>query len=128
MLPPLTDANRAFWTGGADGRLHIQRCTSCGRWQHPPADVCEACGGGVEAEPVSGTGTVFTFTVNHQPFNPDVPVPYVIAIVVLDEQDDLRLMTNLVGIEPDDVRVGMPVRVAFEQRDEHWVPVFEAAD
>ncbi len=77
---------------------------------------------------MSGRGTVFTYTVNHQPFNPAVPVPYVIAIVRLDEQDDLRIAANIVGCEPDSVRVGMPVQVGFERHDIDgeavYVPVF----
>ena len=124
MLPTLTDENRAFWTGGERGELLIQRCTECRHWVHPPADACSACGGALVAEAVSGRGTVFTYTVNEQQFHPEVPPPYVIAIVVLEEQDDLRLPTNIVGCEPDDVSCGMPVQVLFEQHGEVFVPVF----
>jgi uncharacterized OB-fold protein len=77
--------------------------------------------------PVSGRGTVFTFTVNHQPFHPDVPPPYAIAIVELVEQADLRLPANLVGCDPETVVIGLPVTVAFEQQGEHWAPVFTPA-
>ena len=126
LLPPLTDANRAFWTGGARGELLIQRCTGCGRWAHPPTEEsCSACGGELRAEPVSGTGTIFTFTENHQQFHPDVAPPYVIAIVVLDEQDDLRLPTNIVNADPAALEIGQPVRVRFEVDGEVYVPVFE---
>ena len=125
IIPPLTDANRAFWTGGAIGELLIQRCERCRRWVHPPTDACEACGGALEAEPVSGTGSVFTFTVNHQQFHPDVPPPYVIAIVVLDEQDDLRLPTNIINADPDQLECGTRVSVLFEAHGDVFVPVFE---
>jgi uncharacterized OB-fold protein len=77
---------------------------------------------------VSGRGTVFTFTVNHQPFRPEVPPPYVIAIVELAEQAGLRVPTNLVGCELDRVRCGMPVRVRFERHGEVFVPLFEPDD
>ncbi len=53
--------------------------------------------------------------------------PYSIAIVTLDEQDDLRLATNLVGVEPDAIEIGMPVQVVFEPNDEIWVPLFQPA-
>ena len=86
---------------------------------------CPDCEGALAPEPVSGRGTVFTFTVNDQPFNPKVPLPYVIAIVELAEQPDLRIPTNIVGCEPDEVRCGMPVRVLFEQHGELFVPLFE---
>ena len=124
MLPALNELNRAFWTGGARGELMIQRCEKCKRWVHPPGPECPACGGGVRAEPVSGRGTIFTFTENFQQFHPDVPPPYVIAIVVLDEQDDLRLPTNLVDVDPDAIECGMRVRVLFEPRGEIHIPVF----
>ena len=127
MLPTLHDATRPFWTGGADGQLLIQYCTACERWVHPPVDACPACGGPLEARPVSGNGTVFTFTVNRQQFHPDVPPPNIIAIVVLDEQDDLRLPTNIIDCAEDDLAIGMPVRVVFERHDDVYVPVFEPA-
>jgi uncharacterized OB-fold protein len=124
ILPTLNDRNRPFWTGGANGQLLIQRCTACGRWVHPPVDACPSCGGALVAEAVSGHGTIFTFTVNEQQFHPDVAPPYVIAIVVLDEQDDLRLPTNIVDAEPESLEIGMPVHVQFEQHGEVFVPVF----
>jgi uncharacterized OB-fold protein len=83
------------------------------------------------AQPVSGRGEVFTFTVNMHPFNPMVPPPYVIAIVVLEEQPDLRVVANIVDCEPDSVYIGMPVQVAFERHDlgdeSVFVPVFTPA-
>ena len=127
VLPPLTDVDRSFWTGGRDGRLSIQRCGSCRRWVHPPIEGCPACGGALAFEPVSGHGTLFTFTVNLQQFHPDVPPPYVIAIVELDEQADLRLPTNVVNCDPESLWCGMPVRVLFERNGDVFLPVFEPA-
>jgi uncharacterized protein len=128
MLPKLDEHNRAFWTGGADGQLMIARCTGCALWVHPPAADCPECGSGLVARPVSGDGTVFSYTVNYQPFNPAVPVPYVIAIVELAEQADLRIASNIVDCEPDSVYVGLPVQVRFERHDVDndsvFVPVF----
>jgi uncharacterized OB-fold protein len=124
ILPALDDHNRAFWTGGFDGQLLIERCESCARWQHPPVGRCLACDGEVVAQPVSGRGTVFTFTVNCHAFRPDVPPPYVIAIVELDEQADLRVVANVVGGDAETVTIGMAVAVDFEVQDEYAVPVF----
>jgi uncharacterized OB-fold protein len=128
MLPALDDRNRAFWTGGADGALKIPFCTRCGMWVSPLAAECPACDGALEPRTVSGRGTVFTYTVNHQPFNPSVPVPYVIAIVELEEQDDLLIATNIVDCEPDSVHIGLPVQVRFERQDAGddslYMPVF----
>jgi uncharacterized OB-fold protein len=125
LLPRLTDVNRAFWTGGASGELLIQRCQGCGRWVHPPTDRCPACQGTLVPEPVSGRGTVFTFTVNEYQFHPDVPPPNIIAIVELVEQADLRIPTNIVGCEAEQLRCGLPVQVLFERQGEIFVPLFE---
>jgi uncharacterized OB-fold protein len=111
--------------------LMISRCEQCARWVHPPTTDCPDCGGELVPRPVSGRGTVFTYTVNHQPFNPTVPVPYAIAIVELAEQDGLRLAANLVDCELESIHIGLPVMVRFERRDaqspgqaEGLVPVF----
>jgi uncharacterized OB-fold protein len=125
ILPALTEVNRAFWTGGAEGKLLIQRCSACRRWIHPPTERCPNCEGELRPEPVAGTGTIFTFTENHQQFHPDVVPPYLIAIVVLDEQEDLRLPTNIVNADASELRCGQPVRVRFEPNGEIHVPMFE---
>ncbi|MGH9024881.1 MAG: Zn-ribbon domain-containing OB-fold protein [Acidimicrobiia bacterium] len=127
MLPALTEENTPFWTGGGSGHLLIQRCVECRKWQHPPQRSCAACGSAVAPEPVSGRANVFTFTINDQPFHPEVPPPYVIALVELVEQADLRLPTNIVGCDPAAVHIGMPVHVEFEAHGGVHVPVFAPA-
>ena len=72
---------------------------------------------------VSGRATLHSFTVNHQQWIPGTD-PYVIGLVVLDEQDDLRLTTNVVECAPDDVHIGMALEVCFEQQDDVWLPLF----
>ena len=127
-LPIITEANRHFFCGGADGRLHILRCAACGHWIHPFAGRCTACRSpDIAPQPVSGRGTVVGFTVNHQKWTPDLDVPYVVAIVQLDEQDDLRLMTNLPRTPVESIHNGLPVKVYFEQYGEIYLPLFEAA-
>jgi uncharacterized OB-fold protein len=125
LAPHLTEQNRAFWTGGARGELLIQRCAACRRWVHPPIDSCPLCGGELRPEPVSGTGTLFTYTVNAHQFHLDVPPPNVIVIVQLDEQEDLRIATNLVGADDAEIRIGLPVRVLFEHQGDIYYPLFE---
>jgi len=124
MLNLLPTNNRVFWTSGGDSRLHLLRSRSTGRWMHPFWNVAED-DPDLTQEPVSGKGKVFTFTVNYHAFNPRVPPPYVIAIVQLPEQDDLRIATNIVNCAPGAVEIGMPVRVLFEPHGELLVPVFE---
>jgi uncharacterized OB-fold protein len=124
-LPQLGDMNRSFWTSGADGVLRISRCKSCGYWIHPPGPICPKClSDKVEVEAVSGKATVETFTINYRAWGAGLEVPYTIAIVVLDEQLDLRLTTNILGIEAEKVTIGLRVQVTFEQDEDVWLPMF----
>jgi uncharacterized OB-fold protein len=126
ILPRVNDENRFFWTSGEDGQLRFLRCEECGFLVHPPSPICPEClCKRLAPAAVSGRATVATFTVNHQPWIPGYDPPYVIALVEIDEQPSVRLMTNIVGCAPDDVRVGMPVRVRFEHHDDVWLPLFE---
>jgi uncharacterized OB-fold protein len=124
---PAPDPESApFWVGTLEGRLVVQRCTACGRYQHPPRSFCTTCRAPVEPAEVSGRGTVYSRTVIRQnlarPFR-DL-VPYVVAIVELDEGP--RLMTNVVGCDPDAVGIGDRVRVRFERvSDDAAIPQFE---
>jgi uncharacterized OB-fold protein len=124
ILPPADGPTAFFWTSGRDGRLRFLRCSSCSYFIHPPASFCPRCHGR-DAAPgaVSGRGTVYSFTVNHQPWD-GTGDPYVIVIVELDEQPGLRLTTNIVGVDPGRVRVGMPVEVTFEDHDPVYLPLF----
>jgi uncharacterized OB-fold protein len=125
VLPALDDDNRFFWTSGEDGRLRFLRCGGCGYYLHPPLPRCPGCGSrDVAQSVVSGRGTVFSFTVNHHSWDGGTE-PYAIALVELAEQEGLRLTSNVVGCPPDEVRIGMAVRVAFEARDGVWFPLFE---
>lgn len=129
QLPRLDALNRFFWTGGADGILRFQRCGGCGYWLHPPGPVCPRCGSAeLTPQPVSGLGTVAAVTVNHQPWMPGMTVPYNVAIVELDEQAGLRLTTNIVGIPPEQVRIGQRVRVVFEAVEDVYLPLFEPVE
>jgi uncharacterized protein len=120
--------DHAFWTGGEHGQLLINRCHACGRWQHPPVPVCPRCHSrDVAAEPVSGRGRVVTYTINHQPWFESMPPPYVIAIIELEEQVDLRLTSNVIECVVDDVTIGMPVQVEFLALEDVWLPQFVPA-
>jgi uncharacterized OB-fold protein len=127
-IPQVNDDNRAFWTSGRDGTLRIARCDDCGYYVHPPTPRCPRClRENVKPRPVSGRGRVYTYTINERAWVPGSEVPYVIAIVELDEQVGLRLMTNIVGCRPQDVVIDMQVRVQFRERGEVFLPVFGAA-
>ena len=128
LLPRITPANAHFWQGGAEGELRILRCR-CGYYVHPPTSHCPEClGKELAPQALSGLATVATFTLNHQPWVPAPDHPYVIAIVELDEQPGLRLMTNIVHCDAEAVFIGMRVRVVFEAREDVHFPLFEPVD
>lgn len=111
--PKVDDTNEHFWRGGAEGELRFLRCQACGHWLHPPTPACRVClSRDLRVEAASGRGTVFSFTRNHQPWNPTMSHPYVIAVVQLDEGP--RLLTNLVDCDPSDAAIGLAVEVCFE--------------
>ncbi|ORV99987.1 thiolase C-terminal domain-containing protein [Mycobacterium kyorinense] len=124
-LPLLTLDNEFFWKSGEDGTLRLQECTDCNALIHPPAPVCRYCRShnmGVRA--VSGRGTLAGFTVNHRFSLPDLPAPYVVAQVAIAEDPRVRLTTNIVECDPDQLQLGQPVEVVFEQADDVWLPLF----
>lgn len=124
-LPQLNELNTFFWTGGADGRLRMQRCLECRRWLHPAGVNCPQCmSRNIAPEVMSGLGTIAALTINYQPWLPGVEVPYAIAIVNLDEQKGLNLTTNIVGAPLDSLQIGQRVQVKFEQIEDVFLPLF----
>ena len=125
-LIKLDKNNRAFWTGGREGRLQICRCGDCGVFFHPPGEICSHCTSeNVGPRAVAGTGTIDSFTINHQKWAPDMDVPFVIARVALDDAPGVILTTNIVNGPVEAVEVDDPVRVLFEEQDGVWYPLFE---
>ncbi|WP_109526601.1 MULTISPECIES: Zn-ribbon domain-containing OB-fold protein [Nocardia] len=124
-LPSLGFENTAFWTGGERGELLIHRCRDCTRWLHPAAPICRYCySRAIGPEKTRGSGTVYSYTINRQPWLSTLPVPYAIAVIQLDEDPSLRLTTRLVDVAPDAVRIGLRVVVCFEQIEDVWLPLF----
>jgi uncharacterized OB-fold protein len=128
LRPLPTPDEEQFWRSGADGTLQMQRCRACSRWQHPPNPVCFDClSRDVTFESVSGTGWVYSFTVNHQPWLEHLQEPYAVIVVELDEQPGLRFVSRIVDTPVEDVEVGMRVRVVFEPLgDGLFAPLFTA--
>lgn len=115
---PIPDRFSApFWEHARQERLAFQRCGACGRRQHPPGPICRTCHGtDLEFSPVSGRGTVYTYTVTHHAVVPGfASTPYAVALIEMEEQEGLRMLANLRGVEAEDVRVGLEVTVLFEE-------------
>ena len=122
--PILTDDNEAFWEAAKEGRLVAQRCRGCGKLHHPPRPMCPQCHS-LEHELVdlAGTGVVYSYALLHHPQNPAFTYPIPAVLVDLDE--GVRVVSNLVGISPSEIRIGMEVEVAFEPAEGGGaVPVF----
>ncbi len=124
--PKLDADNRAFWTGGAEGRLNMLKCGDCGQFTHPPRLICRHCQSEAMAPvAVTGSGVIDTYTINAQPWLPGLEVPFVIARVRLDDVPDVVLTTNIVNCAVDEVAFDDKVQVIFEEQDGIWFPLFE---
>jgi len=112
-LPALTPFNEPWFTSGA---IAIQRCASCATLQHPPEEVCHACGAmSFDTATLGPSGTVHSYTVVHYAAHPALAsaVPYTVVLVSLDDAPDVRVVGN---IEDTDVAIGMPVVATWERR------------
>ncbi|MFG2718762.1 OB-fold domain-containing protein [Streptomyces sp. NPDC048416] len=124
--PVVNRDNAGFWAGVAEHRLLIQRCGACAELRFPWLPGCHACGSArwdtVEA---SGAGTVFSCVVMHHPPFPAFDPPYAVGLIELAE--GVRMISNVVGVAPHEVRIGMPVRLEFQRVDHELVlPLFRA--
>ena len=127
-VPVPDDLTQPFWEAVNSRRLAIQRCQACKRYHHPPAGICIDClSTNLAFEPVSGLGRIYTFTVTHDARQPafDAIIPYAIAMVELDEQPGLFMLSHILGTPPEQVKHGLRVRVDFEEIIAgHCIPQF----
>ncbi|WP_409427242.1 thiolase C-terminal domain-containing protein [Mycobacterium sp. SMC-11] len=127
-LPAVTPENEFFWTAGADGVLRLQRCLDCAALIHPPQPVCRYCRStNMGVRDVSGRATLAGFTINHRFSLPGLPAPYVVAQVAINEDPRVRLTTNIIDCDPDQLELGQQVEVAFEHIEDVWLPLFRLA-
>jgi len=129
IRPTINDVNRPFWDGCGRGQLLLQRCGHCARLRYPAAVVCPNClAPEAQWQPMSGRGQVFSFVVFHRAYHPawEGKVPYTVALIELDEGP--VMLSNVIGVDPAKLAVGLPVAVAFEAVDESLaIPVFTPA-
>lgn len=124
--PAVTPETEAFWTGASEGRLLVERCTSCGARQFPPRGMCRTCRArSTEPFELTDPGVVYSFTVNHQRWQPELEVPFTIVLVEFPDHPGVRVAGRLRGGEP---AIGMAVDIGFEPGPEGVaVPSFVAA-
>ena len=127
MRPVIGHDNGWWWDRINEGELPIQRCKECGTLRHPPRPMCWKCQS-LEWDHIvsSGKGTVYSYVVVHRPPFPGYEYPLAVAVVELEE--GTRIVSNLVGIEPERVEIGMPVKLSIEAVDEELkLPLFRPA-
>lgn len=128
-VPTIEEESRPYWDAAAEGRLLLRSCGACGAVHHYPRPFCPVCWSeDVSWIDASGDATLYTWSTVYRndmaPF--DERVPYVAAVVDLAEGP--RVMTNVVGVDPGDLAIGMALRVAFQAIDDEVVaPVFTPA-
>jgi uncharacterized OB-fold protein len=126
-VPAVTPEMKPFFDAAKRHQLVVQRCTQCGTHRFPAREICSKClSRTVDWVPVSGEGEVFSYNVMHQVYHPGFAdeVPY--AVVVIKLKEGAKMNSNLVGVKPHDIKIGMPVRVVFEDiSEEITLPKFK---
>jgi uncharacterized OB-fold protein len=128
-LPEMEGFSKEFYDWCKQGELRFQRCTSCSSWRHVPREMCAECGStDWEWAKSTGRGTVFTWTTVvralHPAFQEDVPM----APAVVELEEGVRLLSNVVDCPPEELAIGMPVEVVFEEASpEITLPKFRRA-
>lgn len=120
-LPQPNPDDQTYWDFIARRELRFQRCVKCRRFRHPPMPFCGKCSSGeVEWAAVPGTGLVFTCTVVHHAAHAALKqaVPYNVAVVHLDEADDVRIISNVIDASPEEMKVGLRVVLAWDDNGE----------
>lgn len=129
-VPSIEESEKPFWEAAKRHELVMQRCLNCGRFRHPPAELCPVClSSRLEWSRLSGQGKVYSWIVYHRAFHPAFAsdVPYAVALIELEEGP--RLFSNIIGCKLKDIHIGMPVEVTFEDvTPEIALPKFRPAN
>jgi uncharacterized protein len=121
-----------WWDAAADHRLVAARCTNCGAFRSPPTPYCPHClNQDIDWVELSGDAVLYTFTIIRHAPSPELSesVPFTVGVVKLPDADDIKLVTNVVNCRPEDVRIGMELRVVWDDVEPgKSVPRFEPRD
>ncbi|GAB2831744.1 OB-fold domain-containing protein [Actinocorallia aurea] len=113
--PAVSEETEPFWAAAKEGRLLVEQCSACGAQSFPPRGICRSC----HARPtgfaeLTGHGVVYSLTVNHQRWLPDLEVPYAVVLVEFPGHPGVRVTGRLRGCPPEDAAIGMEVEIGFE--------------
>ncbi|RAY12656.1 hypothetical protein DPM19_23975 [Actinomadura craniellae] len=113
--PAVTEETEAFWAAAKEGRLVVEGCSSCGAESFPPRGICRSCRARTPVPvEITGRGRVYSLTVNHQRWLPDLPVPYAVVLVEFPGHPGVRVAGRLRGCPPERAAIGMAVDIGFE--------------
>ena len=125
-IPVPSDESRPYWAGIREHRLLMPKCEACDKRWFPPSLHCPHCGSAKwNWEQVSGRGKIFSYVVYHRVYHPGFAdeVPYAVAVIELEEGP--RMLSNVVGLPPDDLRCEMPVEIVYDDITEQaTIPKF----
>jgi hypothetical protein len=126
-LPLPNSDTKEFWDGAKRHELLLQKCSQCGNYRYPPSPICPNCfSQDFKWEKASGKGEIYTYTVVRVPLSLEWEpyVPYVLATIKLDE--GVRMVATVVDCKPEDVKIGMQVKVVFNDATERFtIPEFK---
>jgi uncharacterized OB-fold protein len=127
-FPHPSPEDETYWQSCRERKLVIRHCNACDTYSHPPMPTCPFCGSvDLGWRQVSGDGTVFSYTIAHHPVHAALKghTPYNIAVVLLDGADDVRIVSNIVDAAPDEIHVGAPVKLYWDEiQDGQFLPRF----
>lgn len=113
--PAVNEETEPFWTAARQGRLVVESCTACGAEAFPPRGICRSCRSRETAPAeIADRGMVYSLTVNHQRWLPDLEVPYAMVLVEFPGHPGVRVAGRLRGCDPEEASIGMAVEVGFE--------------
>ena len=114
-MPQASAESLPWWRAAAEHELVVQRCTACEHTRHPPAPVCPACrSADADWRELSGRGEVYTYTIVHRPIAAGQELPYVIAVIALEGAGGVRMISNVVDVDPDALEIGLRVELVWE--------------
>ncbi len=125
-----TEISQGYWDGCREGRLVVQRCTACGTLRHYPQLLCPSCySGAVEWHEIRPTGTIYSYTIARRPFDTGWKDSAPYALVIVEMDDGVRMMGDILNVDPDAVQIGGRVMVEFEEMPgQGVVPRFRLAN
>ena len=114
----LPDYERGFWDGARNHELRIQQCSDCKKFRHLPTPICPHCSSLIyDWAKMSGRGVVYSYVIVRQPVHRALrekeQTPYNVCLIELEEQEGLRLVSNVLNVPPEDIDIDMPVKVTF---------------